>query len=92
MNNEELEKELEERVQKKEAEAEKAKNEIVENANNNLPTEKIEMPNFIPKINTDKELEDQASDVIKIMGAQRASQKEDFMEEVAEQFQKGVLT
>lgn len=92
MNNEELEKELEERVQKKEAEAEKVKQEVAENANNNLPTEKIEMPNFIPKINTDKELEDQASDVIKIMGAQRASQKEDFMEEVAEQFQKGVLT
>lgn len=92
MNNEELEKELEERVQKKKAEAENAKKEIVKNANNNLPTEKIEMPNFIPKINTNKELEDQASDVIKIMGAQRASQQEDFMDEVAKQFQKGVLT
>ena len=91
MNNEELEKELEERVQKKE-EAEKVKKEIAETANNNLPTEKIEMPNFIPKINTDKEIEDQASDVIKIMGAQRASQDETFMDKVAEQFQKGVLT
>ena len=92
MNNEELEKELEERVQKKEAEAENAKKEIAKNANNNFPAEKVEMPNFIPKINTDKELEDQASDVIKIMGAQRASQQEDFMDEVAKQFQKGVLT
>lgn len=92
MNNEELEKEIEERVQKKEAEAENAKKEIAENANKNLPTEKIEMPNFIPKIDTSKELEDQASDVVKLLGAQRASKEEDFMDEVSRQFQKGVLT
>lgn len=93
MNNEELEKEIEERVQKKETEAEKEKMEVSEKTNNNnLPTEKIEMPNFIPKIDTNKELEDQASDVVKLLGAQRASQKEDFMEEVSKKFQKGVLS
>lgn len=90
MNNEELEKELEERVQKKEAEKEKM--EVAEQTNNNLPTENIEMPNFIPNIDTSKELEDQASDVVKLLGAQRASKQEGFMEEVSKQFQKGVLT
>lgn len=91
MNNEELEQEIEARVQKKETE----RKEVVEQnqpKENNLPAEKIEMPNFIPKIDTNKELEDQASDVVKLLGAQRASEKDDFMEEVAENFQKGVLT
>lgn len=93
MNNEELEKEIEERVQKKATEVEKEKMEVSEKTNNNnLPTEKIEMPNFIPQIDTSKELEDQASDVVKLLGAQRASQKEDFMEEVSKKFQKGVLS
>ena len=90
MNSEELEQEIEARVQKKETEHKN--NAIVESKEANLPTEKIEMPNFIPKIDTNKELEDQASDVVKLLGAQRASEKEDFMEEVAENFQKGVLT
>lgn len=90
MSNEELEQEIEARAKQKETEHKEKS--IVEKKENNLPTEKIEMPNLIPKIDTNKELEDQAGDVVKLLGAQRASQKEDFMEEVAENFQKGVLT
>lgn len=93
MNNEELEQEIEERVRQKEAgKTERKTNEVVEVKENYLPTENIEMPNFIPQIDTSKELEEQASDVVKLLGAQRASKQDSFMEEVSKQFQKGVLT
>lgn len=91
MNKEELDKFVEEQIKQKEAEEKQAAN-IVPKSDNNLPTDKIEMPNFIPQIDTNKELEEQASDVVKLLGAQRASQKESFMEEVSSKFQKGVLT
>lgn len=95
MENEELDKFVEEQINKKkeeEANKQEVKNEIVKKEDEAQPLQNIEMPNFIPKIDTNKELEDQASDVVKLLGAQRASQKDDFMEEVSSKFQKGVLT
>lgn len=95
MENEELDKFVEEQINKKRAEETEKKeieNHIIKKNEESLPLQNIEMPNFIPQIDTNKELEDQASDVVKLLGAQRASQKDDFMEEVSSKFQKGVLT
>lgn len=96
MNREELDRFVEEQYQqaqeKAEEKATEQKNEIAKKTEKNLPSEKLEMPNFIPQIDTNKELEEQASDVVKLLGAQKASLNDDFMTEVAQNFQKGVLT
>ena len=93
MSNEELEKEIEERAKEIE-EKRKEKNTTttsIEDSENNLPT-KIEMPNYIPQVDKSKDLSDQASDVVQLMGAQRASTNDEFMEEVSNKFQQKVLT
>ena len=93
MSNEELEREVEERakeIEKKRKENNTTTNSI-EDRENNLPT-KIEMPNYIPQIDKSKDLSDQASDVVQLMGAQKASTNEEFMDKVSKNFQKGVLT
>ena len=55
-------------------------------------SKKIVMPDFVPQLDKTKEIEDQAADVIKVMGAQKASQNEEFMTKVSENFSKGILT
>lgn len=67
-----------------------------EENNNMLPSEhskgsSFEMPNFIPQIDKDKEISEQASDVVQVLGAQRASQDNDFMDKVSKNFQEGVF-
>lgn len=92
---EELDKIIEDRLKQKE---EKAKEEQsrdlqpVESNNMGVAETQIEMPNFIPQIDKSKELSEQASDVVQIMGAQKASTDQEFMEDVSKNFQKGVLT
>lgn len=63
---------------------------------NMLPAEQqksssFEMPNFIPQIDKSKEITEQASDVVQVLGAQRASQDDDFMDKVSKNFQEGVF-
>ena len=100
MDKEELDKFVEAEYMKAKAEADKKQDEQetkenvpapVTESQNNLP-QKFEMPNFIPKIDTNKDLEEQASDVVKLLGAQQASENANFMNEVSANFQKGVLT
>lgn len=75
-------------------------NKSIENKNTSLITQEksqeltdsIEAPKFRPQLDTTKSMQDQAGEVINILGAQRASQNDDFMERVSENFQKGVLT
>lgn len=55
-------------------------------------TDSIETPKFKPQLDTTKTMQDQAGEVINILGAQRASQDDAFMEKVSQNFQKGVLT
>lgn len=52
----------------------------------------IETPVFKPELDKNKTLVEQAEDVVNIMGAKRASEDDKFMNEVSENFQKGVLT
>lgn len=87
MDKEELDRFVQEQYEK--AQEEKA---VVPQKEDNLPSNKFEMPNFIPEIDKNKELEDQAGDVVKLLGAQMASENDDFMSEVSQKFQKGVLT
>lgn len=68
----------EEIITKELVDAESLKNEIV-------------VPEFTPTIDKDKTITEQASDVITIMGADRASHNEKFIDKVAESFTKGVL-
>ena len=70
-----------------------------ENNNSLITTEKknelaqvIDAPDFKPQIDKTKSMQDQAGEVINILGAQRASQNDAFMENVSKNFQKGVLT
>ena len=102
MNEEELEKIVNEKVQaeytKVKQEDEKTKDEqvqsmdLVQKDESNLPANDLKMPNYIPKIDTNKDLDEQASDVVQLMGAQKASQNDDFMGKVADNFANGVLT
>ena len=60
----------------------------------NVPAEvnnEIVVPDFIPTIDKSKSITDQASDVITIMGAERASKDDKFIDKVADSFQKGVI-
>lgn len=54
--------------------------------------ERMQMPNFVPELDKTKNLEDQASDVVKVIGAQIASRNEVFMKKVADNFAQGVIT
>ena len=67
-----------------------------EEQNNMLPTEQsksssFEMPNFIPQIDKSKEIDEQASEVVQLIGAQQASQNKAFMDKVSKNFQEGVF-
>lgn len=68
-----------------------------EEENKNLiPTElpkgsSFEMPNFIPQIDKSKEIDEQASEVVQLIGAQQASQNKAFMDKVSKNFQEGVF-
>lgn len=89
----ELDKIIEERMQQKAGKEQSQNLQPVENKHTLAVTDsKIEMPNFIPQIDKTKELSDQASDVVQVMGAQRASTNDEFMDKVSENFQKGVFT
>lgn len=52
----------------------------------------LKTPVYTPQLNKDKELEEQAGDVVKLIGAQKASQNDIFMDKVADNFAKGILT
>lgn len=54
-------------------------------------TNEIVIPTFTPTIDKDKSVTEQASDVVTIMGAEKASKDNKFIEKVAESFAKGVL-
>ena len=67
-----------------------------EEKENMLPTElpkgsSFEMPNFIPQIDKSKEIDEQASEVVQLIGAQQASQNKAFMDKVSKNFQEGVF-
>lgn len=94
-----VDKMIEEKMQEKKPETSAEIETTEENSSRELattesqvPAGKIEMPNFVPQIDKTKDLSDQASDVVQIMGAQRASTNETFMNKVSEKFQHGVLT
>lgn len=60
--------------------------------NNSALMSNIETPNFTPEIDKNKDLVDQAGDVINIMAAKQSSEDKAFMQDVAKNFQEGVLT
>ena len=75
----------------KENETNNALIETKENSSKSL-MENITAPKVNPEIDKEKDIIDQAEDVVKFMGAQKASTDEEFMDTVAQNFQKGVLS
>lgn len=85
---EKVDKLVEDALQEKEKEQ---KTMAVATTSNNLSTP-MTMPDYVPEIDKTKDLDEQASDVVQLMGAQQASQNKTFMDKVSDNFQKGVLT
>ena len=89
----EINEEYEESLKKdKEDESFKEERPIVEAKEDKSLMGQIDTPIFKPELDKTKSITEQAEDVVEIMGAKRASEDENFMEEVSGNFQKGVLT
>lgn len=89
----ELDKQIAQMKEEKEKTAEEVKEtSLITKEQTQELTNSIVTPEFKPQIDTNKTIQEQASDAINILGAQRASQNEKFMDQVSDNFQKGVLT
>ena len=84
---EKVDKLVEDALQEKEKEQ---KTMAVATTSNNLSTP-MTMPDYVPEIDKTKDLDEQASDVVQVLGAQRASQDNAFMDKVSKNFQEGVF-
>lgn len=78
--------------QDKEDESFKEEKSLVEKKEDKSLMGEIDAPVFKPELDKTKTINEQAEDVVNIMGAKRASEDDKFMDEVSENFQKGVLT
>lgn len=83
---------MEENIKIEQLIEEREKQKEEQKAKNELTAVNEEMPNFVAEVDKTKDLEEQASDVVKLIGAKQMSQNQSFMDKVAENFGAKVLT